>query len=112
MYTNINEQTKEIGILRAIGARRFFVWRLYIYEAFVLLIAASILGLCIGLIVGYTMTLQQILFTQYKLTFWFPWQPLLVVIGLSIVFAFISAALPIIQLTYLPIVTIMKRLVT
>jgi hypothetical protein len=42
MYTNINEQTKEIGVLRAIGVRKFFIWRLYVYEALVLLLSSSI----------------------------------------------------------------------
>lgn len=112
MYTNVNEQSKEIGILRAIGCRRFFLWRLYIYEAFILLLCASLIGLVIGIIIGWTMTLQQILFTQYNLTFFFPWQILLVVLGLSFFFAFVSAISPIVQLTCLPIVTILRRLVT
>ena len=34
MYTNINEQTKEIGILRALGISRFPIFRIYGYEAF------------------------------------------------------------------------------
>jgi ABC-type antimicrobial peptide transport system permease subunit len=43
MYTNINEQTKEIGVLRAIGVRKFFIWRLYVYEALVLLLSSSLI---------------------------------------------------------------------
>src|SRR5690606_19339067 len=64
MYTNINEQSKEIGILRAIGAKRFFIWKLYIFESLILILASAIIGIIIGLIVGYTLLAQQILFTQ------------------------------------------------
>eukprot|EP01080_Neovahlkampfia_damariscottae_P003982 gene3982-7238_t len=112
MYTNINEQTKEIGILRAIGVRKLFVWRLYVYEALVLLLASIVSGTLIGLAVGYTLTAQQILFTQYELTFWFPWDVILIVIGLSVVFAFLASIIPIMILTRQPIVVILRKLVT
>lgn len=44
MFTNIMEQKMEIGILRALGVQRFAVFRLYAYEAFFLIFAASLLG--------------------------------------------------------------------
>jgi ABC-type antimicrobial peptide transport system permease subunit len=69
-------------------------------------------GTIIGLIVGYTLTAQQILFTQYELTFWFPWEVILVVVGLSIVFAFLASIVPIMMLTRLPVVVILRKLVT
>ena len=44
MYTNIMEQSKEIGILRALGITRFRVYRIYSYEAFFLIASSAILG--------------------------------------------------------------------
>jgi ABC-type antimicrobial peptide transport system permease subunit len=44
MLTNISEQTKEVGILRAVGLTKAAIFRLYIYEAFILIIGASLLG--------------------------------------------------------------------
>jgi len=44
MFTNIMEQSKELGILRALGISRGRVYRIYAYEAFVLLISSAILG--------------------------------------------------------------------
>lgn len=58
MYTNINEQAKEIGVMRAIGASRFLLARAYVYEALILILCASFMGICIGFVMGYTMTLQ------------------------------------------------------
>jgi ABC-type antimicrobial peptide transport system permease subunit len=44
MFTNIMEQKMEIGILRALGVRKLAIFRLYTYEAFFLIFAASLLG--------------------------------------------------------------------
>jgi len=60
-YTNIYEQTKEIGILLAIGLPAPFLKRLYVYEAFILVFSASLSGVMIGAAVSWTMTIQQIL---------------------------------------------------
>ena len=61
MSANIFEQTKEIAVLRALGLRKNRIKCLYFYEALILVLASSILGVIIGLIVGYTMTLQTAL---------------------------------------------------
>ena len=74
MTANLYEQTKEIGIMRAMGITKRRIISLYIYEAFVLVMASSLLGILIGTMVGFTMTLQQILFTDIPLFFFFPWQ--------------------------------------
>jgi ABC-type lipoprotein release transport system permease subunit len=101
MYTNIYEQTKEIGILRAIGIEKGWLRRIYLYEAFVLVLASSLLGVMIGSVVGYTMLLQRILFTQLPLPFRFPWIILIVVSIGSLLFAFVSS--------FGPITSVMKR---
>lgn len=44
MYTNVYEQTKEIGILRSIGVSKFRMYRVYIYESLVLVLSSSLLG--------------------------------------------------------------------
>ena len=44
MYTNITEQAKEIGILRALGVTRNGIFRIYAYESFALIICSSLLG--------------------------------------------------------------------
>lgn len=44
MYSNIVEQSKEVGILRALGLSKFSIYRIYSYEAFVLVFSSAILG--------------------------------------------------------------------
>jgi hypothetical protein len=95
MFTNIHEQTKEIGILRALGVEKSWMYRIYIYEAFTLVMAASMIGTLIGLLVGYTMTIQQALFTSFPLPFVFPWQILLTVLIGSALFALLASYSPV-----------------
>jgi ABC-type antimicrobial peptide transport system permease subunit len=72
MSANIYEQTKEIGVLRAMGFKKLRIKMLYFYEALVLITASSLLGLIIGMIVGYAFTLQQTLILNTNMAFFFP----------------------------------------
>lgn len=110
MYSNIYEQTKEIGVLRAIGIKKIWMYRIYIYEAFILVLASSILGMIIGAVVGFTMTIQRVLFTQLPIPFTFPWQLMIVVFLGSIVFAVLASWGPTRQVLNKPIVQIMRLL--
>lgn len=62
MSANLLDQTKEIGILRAMGFSKFRIKMLYFYEAFILVISSSMLGIMIGTTVAFTMVLQQVVF--------------------------------------------------
>jgi ABC-type antimicrobial peptide transport system permease subunit len=73
MYANISEQTKEIGMLRALGVRKRWIQRVYTLEAFTLVTAATAMGLGMGTAVAYTVTAQRALFTQLPVPFQFPW---------------------------------------
>jgi ABC-type antimicrobial peptide transport system permease subunit len=95
MSTNIHEQAKEIGILRCVGFRTWPLTRTYVWEAFVLVFASSLLGIVVGVVMGYTIVLQRALFTQLPLPFVFPWMQLLVVLGLSFALGFFSSFGPV-----------------
>ena len=73
MTANILDQAKEIAVLRAVGLTRWRVVWVYVYEAFILVFASSMLGVFIGTLVGWTMVLQRVLFVQLPLTFYFPY---------------------------------------
>lgn len=57
MSSNINNQKKEVGVLRSIGVTKCRIRLLYFYEALILVISSSILGVLIGCAVGWTMQL-------------------------------------------------------
>merc|ERR1711916_293132 len=111
MSTNVHEQAKEIGVLRCIGFRKGPMTRTYVWEAFVLVAASSLLGILVGVVMGYTIVLQRALFTQLPLPFVFPWIQLGVVLGLSLLLAFLSSFWPIRSLLKTKAVsTIMRRI--
>lgn len=57
MSANLFEQAKEIGVLMALGFTRNRLVMLYCYEAFILVIASSLLGVFVGTLAAFTMVL-------------------------------------------------------
>ncbi|KAI9140468.1 FtsX-like permease family-domain-containing protein [Paraphysoderma sedebokerense] len=95
MYVNIVEQTKEIGIMRSLGLNRFSVFRLYIYEAFFLIMSAATLGSVIGMIMGWTITAQRTILTEIPIPFAFPYRTFAIVLILSLICSVLSTVGPI-----------------
>jgi len=101
MLTNIYEQSKEIGVIRALGLSRLPVIRLYIWEAFILVTCASIMGLCIGTAIAWTMAVQRVLFTQLPIPIKFPYA----LFGVIMVSAFITS----IVASFYPTYTLVRK---
>jgi hypothetical protein len=59
MGANIAEQRREIGVLLALGLSASALERVYMHEAFVLVVAACSSGAAIGCFIAWTMGLQQ-----------------------------------------------------
>lgn len=90
MSANLLEQTKEIGVMRSIGFTSRRIMMLYFYEAVVLILASSLMGVMIGMVVGYTMTVQESLILNKDLSMFFPWSQFLVIMILTLICAFLS----------------------
>ena len=99
MSANLYDQSKEIGILRSMGFKKYRITLLYFYEALILVFSACLLGILIGVFVGYTMKLQMDMFLEQDTQFYFPWKETLEILGLSLACAFFSTFGPTIQLT-------------
>lgn len=56
LYTSVNERVKEIGTMKAIGARPKFILSLFLSEALLIGLVGSILGVFMGIIGAYIMT--------------------------------------------------------
>ena len=108
MSSNLYEQKKEVAILRAMGITRIRIKLLYFYEALMLVLTSCTLGVMIGVVVGYTMVFQQNLLLKQTLSFYFPWQQFLFIVGVSVVCAFFSTWTPAEQLTNRPIASIFR----
>ena len=57
MSANLYSQTKEIGVLRSIGLTNWQISRVYFYEAFIVVEAASMMGMITGSSIGMIMAL-------------------------------------------------------
>ena len=72
---------------------------LYFYEAMILVLASCTLGILVGMVVGYTMSLQESLILGLSLGVFFPWTQFIVVMVLSFICAACSTFGPTITLT-------------
>ena len=67
MSENINESIWEYGVLRSMGITREQGARIYIYEAFMVVTVASILGFTCGLFTSHLVSSQLYLFIELPL---------------------------------------------
>jgi putative ABC transport system permease protein len=90
---NVLERTREIGVLRAIGATRGQIRRLVVAEALMLSMAGTALGIVAGLALAYALV-GYIGASVYAVTFYFPWGGILLAIALALILALLASILP------------------
>ncbi len=90
---NVLERTREIGVLRAIGATRNQIRRLVVAEALLLALVGTALGLLAGLALGYALV-TYIGSTVYATTYYFPVVGIVLAIVLAILIALLASVLP------------------
>ncbi|KAG5493177.1 hypothetical protein GH5_01917 [Leishmania sp. Ghana 2012 LV757] len=109
MTTNVLDSSKEIGVLLCMGMSHFQVYRVFVWEAFILVVSSGFMGLLVGLVVAYTMQLQNVLFTQLPLPFPFPYLQLAILVVMGLVSALASSISPVAYLLGLPSITHILR---
>src|SRR5262249_53092729 len=66
---NVQEQTRELGVLRAIGMRRGQVAKMVVAQAITLGVLSLLLGVSGGIIIAYLMNLATRPFSGHEVTF-------------------------------------------
>lgn len=94
MTANILEQTKEIAVLRAVGITKDMMRTIYFLEAFTLVFSSCIIGSGVGVLIGFTMSMQRALFTDLPIQFVFPYLVFIIMFLVSILCAYLSTVLP------------------
>ncbi|PWU79358.1 MAG: hypothetical protein DLM72_17760 [Candidatus Nitrosopolaris wilkensis] len=56
LYTSVNERIKEIGTMKAIGAKPWFILSMFLSEAVLIGLIGSTLGIFTGVDVAYLLT--------------------------------------------------------
>ncbi|KAA6401809.1 MAG: hypothetical protein EZS28_002658 [Streblomastix strix] len=108
MSTNVMEQSKEIGIMRALGLQRFQLVRIYVEEAFILVITAAVMGIIVGLVLGYILASQIGMLKGIPIQLVFPWEVVLIAFLMAILISTLASAWPSWKVANADIVKTMK----
>jgi putative ABC transport system permease protein len=88
MLVTVTERTKEIGLLKAIGAKRKDILTQFLIEAVVLTVAGGIIGIILGISIGYLISLVA------KVPFGLPIIPILASVSISVLIGIIFGSYP------------------
>jgi putative ABC transport system permease protein len=93
MVVAVIERTREIGMLRAVGATRRQVRSMIKHEGIILALIGSILGIAAGIYLGYvgSMAMQAL---GYPMEYVFPVGTVLAALLIGLVFGILSSSLP------------------
>ena len=98
MYTSVLERTREIGIMKAIGAKNSAVLTIFLVESGMLGLAGGLIGVAIGVVLGKIVELIAFLVWQTPLlTAHFTWWLIVGALAFSFVIGTISGLTPAIQ---------------
>jgi len=86
MFTSVLERTKEIGVMKAIGAKNNDILKIFLFESGFLGIIGGIIGIILGVII--TKTIENIAITQLGTTLLQAATPIYLILG-CLAFAFI-----------------------
>jgi hypothetical protein len=99
MDSIIMRKTREIGSLKAFGARDRVIFKIYLYQGVIIGFIAGFLGIFISLIVMqfvnyYGLNVEFVAGTQLKVGFIINWFTILIALALPVSLAVIAAAFP------------------
>jgi ABC-type lipoprotein release transport system permease subunit len=94
MTANVASRTKQIAVMRAVGATRGLVLRMVVGEALVLGVLGSALGLGLGMHLASSIILMTDRMWGYALTLTVPWGLVLAAVGLTVGLCVIAGILP------------------
>ena len=106
--SNVEEAIWEYGVLRSIGLTKDQGKRIFLYEAFMVVCTAAILGFFVGLIVSTMVTAQFYLFIEQPFELEMPWWLLLVMMVVSLVTTYLAVYFPITKVNKVNIASVLK----
>jgi putative ABC transport system permease protein len=102
------ERTREIGMLRAIGATRRQMWRTIVAEALLLSAIGTAFGILAGLYLSYVMVTGLGASGIFKLQYSFPFAGVLAAIAAGLIFGVIAALFPARQASQMEIIKALR----
>jgi ABC-type antimicrobial peptide transport system permease subunit len=92
--SNVNENSWEFGVLRAIGLNVWQVMSVYMFEALAIILTSVIMATIIGVVVAFTLALQYALFNQTDVQIYFPMLLFIFLLICSFAVSIIGSYLP------------------
>ncbi len=93
-YVSVVERTKEIGVLRSLGARKKDVRNLFNAETFIIGLAAGIIGVASAYLLSIPINAVLYAFTEINGLAALPFGQALLMVGVSVVLTLISGLIP------------------
>ncbi|MGI6229019.1 MAG: ABC transporter permease, partial [Christensenellales bacterium] len=94
IYTSVLERTKEIGVLRSIGARKKDVARVFISESMMIGFASGVIGVLFTFIIQYPVSAILYNILNIKSLMSMVWWHALVMITLSVTLSLLAGVVP------------------
>lgn len=92
---NIRDNVWEYGVLRSMGVTKAEGTRIFMYEAFLVIISAAIIGLAIGTIVACLVTAQFYMFLELPFSLQFPMLLVMILLLTALVTTYFAVAFPV-----------------
>ena len=105
---NIQEAIWEYGVLRSMGLTQLEGRRIFMYEAFMVVVTASILGFTVGLVVTSMVTAQFYLFIEQPMDIEWPVWILSGMLLVALCTTFVAVYIPITTVNKKQIATVLK----
>jgi putative ABC transport system permease protein len=102
------ERTREIGMLRAIGATRSQVWKTIVAEALLLASLGTAFGILAGLYLSYVFVQGLSASGIFKVAYTFPFAGVLAAIAAGLIFGVLAALLPARQASSMEIIKALR----
>jgi len=94
IYTSVLERTKEIGVLKSIGAKPKDINYIFISESVILSLIGGVLGLGLGIVIAKAVELYTHAQNLSILSINITWSIVLLAIGLALLTGFLAGILP------------------
>ncbi len=94
MTANVTSRTRQLAILRAVGATRGLILRMVIGEALVLGALGSALGLALGVHLAWNVSRMTVRFSGFETTLAIPWPMVSAAVGLTVGLCILAGILP------------------
>jgi len=106
--SNVNDAIWEYGVLRSMGLTKAEGMRIFVYEAYIVVISAAFLGTINGVITAAAVAVQFYSFIELPVDIEFPWVLFGFMIGLSLLTVMVAVCAPVSAVNKRQIANVLK----